>query len=393
MWRPAEIIIHRGVQDDAVTRYILEQCPGVPARIVESGRAAAVVAASALLGDLKARPDTGLLDIVRAGKKVLYISPSGPGTVDRFLMPDHRFQCPDFDRLKLAANGCFYQCDWCYLKLTYRAAFPFITVYADYDRIKERIAARLAKTGEIVFFNSGELADSLAMEHLTRAGRAFVPWFGRTANGYLFMLTKSDNVDGLLDLAHNRHTVLAWSLNNAEVSRRYEIGAPPLHRRLSAAARAQAAGYPIRLRIDPILPFDGWQAAYRQTVDQIFDQVRPERITLGTLRFEKQFYQMRHSIFATGRALLPLVERMTPMFEPRTETVGGKVRTSVGKYSFPEETRVALFDFLVGAIRRHSDCPIALCKESADVWRRTGLDLTKNGCVCQYGFVNMETGV
>jgi spore photoproduct lyase len=115
-------------------------------------------------------------------------------------------------------------------------------------------------------FNSGELADSLAMEHLTRAGREFIPWFGQSDNGYLFMLTKSDNVDAILDLAHNGRTIIAWSINNERVSRKFELGAPGFERRLEASRNVQEAGYPVRIRLGPIVPFDGWQKAYSQTV-------------------------------------------------------------------------------------------------------------------------------
>jgi spore photoproduct lyase len=142
--------------------------------------------------------------------------------------------------------------------LTYRAAFPFITVRAQYDRIKEQIHKRLCQTNEPVMFNSGELADSLSMEHLTRAGREFIPWFANSENGYLFMLTKSDNVDDILDLVHNGHTIIAWSINEETVSRKFEFGAPLFNRRLEAAVKVQKAGYPVRIRLDPIVPFEGW---------------------------------------------------------------------------------------------------------------------------------------
>ena len=141
------------------------------------------------------------------------------------------------------------------------------------------------------------MADSLALDHLTRAGREFIPWFGRSGNGYLFMLTKSDNVDDILDLPHNGHTIVAWSMNNAAVSRKYEIGAPSFRRRLAAARKVQEAGYPLRIRLDPIVPFEGWENAYAETIKEIFSSVSPERITLGTLRFEKGFYNMRNTIF------------------------------------------------------------------------------------------------
>ena len=110
-----------------------------------------------------------------------------------------------------------------------RAAFPFITIKVQYDLIKKQILKRLSQASAPVIFNSGELADSLAMDHLTGAGKEFIPWFGNTENGYLFMLTKSDNVDGILDLDHKGHTIVAWSMNNTIVSKKFEIGAPPLN--------------------------------------------------------------------------------------------------------------------------------------------------------------------
>ena len=177
-----------------------------------------------------------------AGKSVVYIVPT-TDVVDIFTMPDDRMICPHFDRLKLAANGCFYQCDWCYLKLTYRAAHPFITIRAQYNIIKEQLHKRLKQSRIPIIFNSGEFADSLSMEHLTRAGQEFIPWFGNSENGYLFMLTKSDNVRNILDLPHKGHTIIAWSMNNATVSERFEIGAPPFESRLEAASKNQVGSH------------------------------------------------------------------------------------------------------------------------------------------------------
>ena len=131
------------------------------------------------------------------------------------------------------------------------------------------------------------------------------------------MLTKSDNVDDILDLPHNGHTIVCWSLNNEMVSRKFEIGAPSFHRRLESAHKVQQAGYPVRLRLDPIVPFEGFEAAYAQTIKQIFQKVSPERITLGTLRFETGFYNMRDKIFTTGPDLPEIVAGMKPMFSQK----------------------------------------------------------------------------
>jgi len=383
-WKPEEIIVNERVKYDPVTKYVLRKCKGVPVRLVNNGKATTIVDASEVL------KDTGtMLDKILAGKKVLYIAPPGNDVVDVFTMPDDRMMCPHFDRLKLASNGCFYQCDWCYLKLTYRAAFPFITIRAGYDKIKRQIARRLQKSQTPVVFNSGEMADSLALDHLTRAGRAFIPWFGRSGNGYLFILTKSDNVDDILDLPHNGHTIVAWSMNNAAVSRKYEIGAPSFRRRLAAARKVQEAGYPLRIRLDPIVPFEGWENAYAETIKEIFLKVSPERVTLGTLRFEKGFYNMRNTIFTTGPDLPQLMEDMEPMFSPKV--FPGNKHPKGGKYSFSESKRGEIFKFAIKEIRKYSDCRIALCKESENVWDELGLDLSRCSCVCQLDYSRMPT--
>lgn len=383
-WKPREIIIHKDVAKDPVSINIMNQCPGVPVTYIEESKASIVMSASKIHQNVA---NGTMLDKILAGKQVLFVAPTG-NAVDSFTMPDDRMKCPHFERLKLASNGCFYQCDWCYLKLTYRAAFPFITVRPEYDFIKSQLRKRLKRTpGQPVFFNSGELADSLSMEHLTMAGREFIPFFAQSGNGYLFMLTKSDNVDHILNLPHNGHTVIAWSLNNDVVSKRFEIGAPSFERRLKAAQKVQQAGYPVRLRLDPIVPIEGWKKSYADTVQKIFANVQPERMTLGTLRFEEGFYKMRDTFFTSGPELPAILGGMTPMFDPKI--FPDSKRPKSGKYSFSEEMRADIFRFIIDEIRKYSDCKIALCKESSSVWELTGLPLSKCSCVCQFDYADM----
>jgi spore photoproduct lyase len=276
---------------------------------------------------------------------------------------------------------------YCYLLGTFRAVRPFITIRVEYPKIQKQIRKRLSKGDGPILFNMGELADSLSMEHLNRAGQEFIPFFGEHDEAYLFMLTKSDNIDPILDLDHKGHTILTWSLNAPEVSRRFEIGAPPFERRLAAARKAQQAGYRIRLRVDPIIPISGWREAYAATVKEIFRQIRPERITLGTLRFEESIFRNRHSFFPPGSPILKQVERMTPMFQPMV--FPGSKRPKIGKYSFPLKTRYLLFAALITEIRKYSDCPVALCKESSRLWKLL-LPLKRCRCVCQLESVDMS---
>ncbi|MBF0227366.1 MAG: hypothetical protein HQK76_18125 [Desulfobacterales bacterium] len=81
-----------------------------------------------------------------------------------------------------------------------------------------------------------------------------------------------------------------------------------------------------------------------------------------------------------------MTKDMKAMFEPKE--FEGKMKS--GKYSFPEDQRVEIFSFAINEIKKHSDCKIALCKESASVWEKVGLDYSKCSCVCQLDYADMS---
>ena len=96
---------------------------------------------------------------------------------------------------------------------------------------------------------------------------------------------------------------------------------------------------------------------------------------------------MRKTIFSKDSDLPQFLEGMEPMFPAKM--FPGYKRAKSGKYSFREEERAEIFGFAIAEIRKYSDCPIALCKESANVWNRVGLPLSKCSCACQLDSVDM----
>jgi spore photoproduct lyase len=175
---------------------------------------------------------------------------------------------------------------------------------------------------------------------------------------------------------------------NDIVSRNFEAGAPSFERRLAAAKRVQDSGYCVRVRLDPIVPFDGWKEGYAETIKRVFNTLSPETVTIGTLRFEEQFYKMRDTLLGSPE-LKSYLDEMEPMFEPRLFV--GKKRPKSGKWSFSEERRIEIFAFAINEIRKYSNCPIALCKESSPVWNAVGIDLSRCYCACQLAPVDMTT--
>lgn len=154
------------------------------------------------------------------------------------------------------------------------------------------------------------------------------------------------------------------------------------------------ARYPLRLRLDPIVPLPGWRKMYAAAIREIFHRLVPERITLGTLRFEEEWYRNRCKHVgpqSQGCRLLAEMAQMVPMLPPMEVPTGqedeqgrSKTKVSVGKYSYPENLRIEVFRFAIDETRRHFDGPITLCKETVPVWQAVGLDPHRCQCVCQY---------
>ena len=396
MYRPKEIIVVKDVKNHPETCSILDKCPGVPVRVVDSNQPDVIRKASHILSN-----SDSLAETICVGKNVLAIV-STTDVIKPFDKPDPRVGCPHFMKLVMATNGCPYKCAWCYLRLTYRDLYPCVVVRVRYEHITKKIERYVRKISVPTTFNMGELQDGLVLEHLTGAAQVLIPFFGQLENGYLFILTKCDNVEPILRLQHNGHTFVCWSINAPEISATFEIGTPSFDRRLTAAGRVQKASYQLRIRLDPIVPVPNWKKIYRDTVKRIFTEVTPERITIGTLRFEDEFYKNRYALvgqISSGRQLLIEMDKLQPMLPSMQVPTGRqdktgepKMKSSIGKYSYPQKLRLEMFSFVIFEIRKYFDGPIALCKEVRSLWLAVGFDPRHCRCVCQFDEANLLNG-
>ncbi|WP_309491851.1 SPL family radical SAM protein [Candidatus Hecatella orcuttiae] len=259
--------------------------------------------------------------------------------------------CPNFWLLAWA-DGCPYQCTYCFLQGTFRGQVEPV-VFINLNDLFRELDSWLKADGAPRLLNAGELTDSLAIT--TYVAEKLVERFGKQSRHKLLLLTKSDGVNALLSLPHRGQTILSFSLNPPTVAKRFELGAPPPWHRLDAATAAKKAGYPVRIRVDPMIPVEGWREAYTELADRI-SRLRPERVTLGSLRF------------------FPIV----PAHSRRDKSVfsyGGE-RSGDGRIRVPRDTRMEMYRLMV---ERLEDVPVGLCKETVDVVKALGLP---NKCNC-----------
>ncbi len=276
----------------------------------------------------------------------------------------------------VAASGCPFKCAYCFLQTT--AFFRFNKkalagqVYQNWRQMIREVEEWLeAPTPRMLIV--GELQDGLVFDSAYAAvsGKPLthhlIELFAAQKRHRLIFLTKSTLVQHALRLEATPQVVFSWSINAEYPAQRWEIGAPPPRRRLAAANRMKAAGWPVRVRLDPMIPYQDrsgdWRDGYANVIDAIND-LAPEMVTIGALR-------------ASSMGLATAARkngRPTDLFEYLSEK-----DPSGFKYRLPFETQVEMYRFAIGRLDRKRITP-ALCKEDVSVWREVGLKF--DGCHC-----------
>tara|TARA_Y100000034_G_scaffold108911_1_gene139683 strand:+ start:442 stop:1296 length:855 start_codon:yes stop_codon:yes gene_type:complete len=228
--------------------------------------------------------------------------------------------------------------------------------------------------------NCGSLCDALAISSVYLFN--IVPLFRRTnKNLSLTVLTKAGSkTPAALDILGAfgaeepcRNVNYCWTLNSDATAARYEAGAPSPTERLELAKMFSDRGWPIRYRIDPMFPLDGWKEDYTKLIQVIAaNGTLPKMITLGTLR--------------EGNGLAKLTENLPhPPFKEMRHFMEDKWDKGIKKRRMKKDIRTEMYKHLVSEIRKYlGDIPIGLCKEEHDVIEEV-LGKTKvHVCNCQH---------
>jgi spore photoproduct lyase len=266
---------------------------------------------------------------------------------------------------------CPYDCKYCYLAGTPGVRFsPAVKIFLNLGEMLSQIDRAAASAGQPTAFYLGKLQDGLALDPLTGYMRTMIPFFAGQRFARLTLLTKSADVENLLDLDHRGHTILSWSLNPPEVSRIFEANTPPVESRIEAMCRCAAAGYPIRAVVMPVIPVPDWDLVYSGFIEQLLNRVRLERITIGGICIYRSAQDLMERKLGRGNAVSELLA-----CEPS--------RASDGRRRYPFERRVEVYRHLIRTISRIEPAlPIALCLEEVAVFQALGRTGSVGHCNC-----------
>jgi spore photoproduct lyase len=254
--------------------------------------------------------------------------------------------CPHFYELILS-NGCPFNCSYCYLQLTFRGQTqptlfcnPWSMVQKELDKFSSGI------------FSTGELADSLAI--IPPLLGSALEYFPKQSKKYLLLLTKSTNIEFLLDRHPNPQVIVSFSVNASPISEKFEKGAPNPDLRMEAALELKKMGWRVRIRLDPIILENGL-GVYEDICRKIAD-LDPELVTIGTLRQYPGLYRFAHNA-------------------PRKDLC--RAKDGRMRYSFSARSKT------YKQIQEWLGFQPALCKETKDMWKDLGWHF--QGCNCTNG--------
>lgn len=337
-WIPTAVWIQRGEEDTALAHRVRARLPHTPVHIVDDTSAA--------------EPSEGF----GAGKQRLVLRRQRGSFLQHCPAGTTGMVCCNYLVMNFASN-CPFDCSYCFLQ-DYLANNPALKAFTNVaDGLAEIDAVLRAHPERTFRVGTGELADSLALDHLTDLSCEIVPFFAARPNVLLELKTKSNVIENLLHLDPRDRVVVSWSLNAAAIAAGEEAGTASLDERITAAVRVQAAGYRLGFHFDPLIAHDGWEAGYRHVIDAVFGRVDPRWVawvSLGSLR-------------VTPRLTAAVKRRPY-----RSQVLSSELVPSAdGKQRVWRGLRVKMYRRMLEWLRQvDASMPLYICMEPAGVWEK-----------------------
>jgi spore photoproduct lyase len=341
-FEPSEVVVEIGSEESPIFRNLKRAFPHVPFAFVDDPQASAsaLFASGDPLGEGKKR-----LFLIRHKGDFLKKCPGSEGQV-----------CCNYFVINFASN-CPMECSYCYLQ-EYLAENPALKVFSNVDDLLGEADQLLSKHRRFFFrIGTGEITDSLALDPYIGFCAEVVPFFADQPNVLLELKTKSDRVEGLLDLDPKGRVVVSWSMNPQKVIDQDEKYTASFEERLTAARRCQAAGYKLGFHFDPMVEYLGWEEDYRDMVEKIFAAVDHRRvafISMGVLRNTPGLKRIMRERFPSSNLLS-----------------GEQILCLDRKMRYFQPLRVGMYRKMLRWIRSASPTVfVYLCMESKEVWEQ-----------------------
>ncbi len=341
-YQPDVIFVERGSQDYPLARQILSGLPHVPVYEIRD------------VNQLEEKFKISQPDVFGEGKKNLVLSRFKGSFLKKCPGASPGMVCCNYYVVNLSKN-CIYDCSYCFLQ-DFLKNNPLQVAYVNVEDLLQELEEVFTNSPDRTFrVGTGEITDSLALDCLVPYSQYLIPFFNRQTNAVLELKTKSDQVGNLLDQPDPTNVIVSWSINPQQVIDLEEKGTPDLEKRLHAARLCVEKGYRVGFHFDPIILIPGWEKAYRELVDTLFDFIPAasmEWVSLGSFRY-------RSSLKTIIKSRHPETLLFTAEHLPSKD----------GKFRYLRPLRNQAYETLRGLLQSKSkDLNIYMCMETKEIW-------------------------
>lgn len=337
---PKKIYIERSCKNSLYIEKIIKNTPGVPQEWINGPKE--------IIDEMRSRQDP-----IGEGKKYLLISDQKGEFVKPCPCTPYYIGC-NYYIINLDLN-CPLNCSYCILQMYLEN--PLITIHANKQDLWKQLDEFLIRHKKrMLRMGTGELGDSLALDHITENSIELIDYFRRHKNVLFELKTKTTNIENVLLTKPAENIVIAWSLNSIEMALKEEGSAPDISERLKAAAEVVDKGYHTAFHFDPVIEYPGWEEGYLSVIDDLFALVDPDRISwisIGSLRFPPELKEIIVKRFPESKIIY-------------SEMIRGKD----GKLRYFKPIRGKLYQKITHKLmKRNRKIPLYFCMESIDIWK------------------------
>lgn len=230
-------------------------------------------------------------------------------------------------------TGCMGMCEYCYLN-TRLANSSYVRVYVNTEEILEKTKQYIVERApEITIFEAAATSDPIPVEAYTHNLEKTIEFMGKEPYGRLRFVTKYPFVDSLLDLEHNGHTEIRFSINTDYVIKNYEHRTASLEHRIQALGKVAKAGYPVGVIVAPIFLYENWEQEYTILLEKLQQELERNELFDYPISFEVITH--RYTIAAKNKIQEFYPNNTLPMKEDERKYKYGQF--GYGKYVYPPE--------------------------------------------------------
>ena len=211
-------------------------------------------------------------------------------------------------------------------------------------------------------------AEQISLEPEYGVFRSYLQKLSEYEDRYGYFHAAGDNVDWVEDEPNRDRLIGVWSMTCEAVARLIEPGSPSAAARIEAGRKCQEWGVPARFKFKPVVPVRDWREEYAQTIELVFQRLRPESI----------------GFCVVGWMNMDVLEQMIPpdLLDPDYVTAAryaAEEMRDVRAGPFPHRVRAEIYRHLIREIRRwDKTIPLYVSTESREMWEDIKDDLGQN---------------